>query len=456
AAIPMLSAIGPEMLAEVIRPETLRQLGLDPNTMTGPFFRTLDAFAEKPDQAKEQLDKAMDGPWAAKDCPEIAKWLNANSRPLGRVGEASRRPRYFIPLVPTGELFQMISMLMPNYSSVREAGRALAARAMMRLKEGDLVGACADLLTVHRLARLISQDNTLLARLVGIGLEATACKADKALAATEPGAKQAKQYLADLSALGPLPQATDATDVPERFGHLDYVMSLARAARRGRKAFLQPLQFLLDPNLEPGLEPGGDPGEPVPNVLDWDLLLRSFNERFDKLVAVGKQPTHAARQRAAAVFREQAEALRRKVGRRHGGLKGLSKLLRRAATVQPANRREISKELAEALRAILEPDVTRIHELRDRAVQHFDLAKLALALAVHKAEKGTYPDKLSALAPAYVKAVPKDLFTDRPLVYKRQGKGYILYSLGPNMKDDGGKTRDQDPEDFDIVVKVPK
>ena len=56
---------------------------------------------------------------------------------------------------------------------------------------------------------------------------------------------------------------------------------------------------------------------------------------------------------------------------------------------------------------------------------------------------------------AYVKAIPKDLFTDKPLIYSRKGKGYILYSLGPNMKDDGGVSREQaDSDDFDIVVRV--
>jgi hypothetical protein len=44
------------------------------------------------------------------------------------------------------------------------------------------------------------------------------------------------------------------------------------------------------------------------------------------------------------------------------------------------------------------------------------------------------------------------------LHYQRQGKGYLLYSFGPNGKDDGGKRRDDaaNGEDWDDVsIHVP-
>jgi hypothetical protein len=43
--------------------------------------------------------------------------------------------------------------------------------------------------------------------------------------------------------------------------------------------------------------------------------------------------------------------------------------------------------------------------------------------------------------------VPLDPFTDRPFIYRRTEKGYVLYSLWWNLKDDGGGERD-------MVVKV--
>ena len=39
------------------------------------------------------------------------------------------------------------------------------------------------------------------------------------------------------------------------------------------------------------------------------------------------------------------------------------------------------------------------------------------------------------------------------LVYKRMGAGYLLYSVGSNRKDDGGKDKPEGEMD-DIVVEV--
>jgi hypothetical protein len=40
--------------------------------------------------------------------------------------------------------------------------------------------------------------------------------------------------------------------------------------------------------------------------------------------------------------------------------------------------------------------------------------------------------------PTYLAAVPTDPFDGQPLRYKKLAKGYIVYSVGENGKDDGG------------------
>ena len=51
------------------------------------------------------------------------------------------------------------------------------------------------------------------------------------------------------------------------------------------------------------------------------------------------------------------------------------------------------------------------------------------------------PGKLSELAPAYLKALPNDPFANYkpPFCYKRTGAHYLLYSIGPDGIDNGGK-----------------
>ena len=65
--------------------------------------------------------------------------------------------------------------------------------------------------------------------------------------------------------------------------------------------------------------------------------------------------------------------------------------------------------------------------------------------------------------PKYLPAIPEDIFSGGPLRYKREGPGYVLYSVGRNGKDDGGRASwDNDQEHpgdnegrDDIAIRVP-
>jgi hypothetical protein len=50
------------------------------------------------------------------------------------------------------------------------------------------------------------------------------------------------------------------------------------------------------------------------------------------------------------------------------------------------------------------------------------------------------PDTLQDLVPKYISAVPQDPFSGREMLYKYDQDGYVIYSIGDNLKDDGGET----------------
>ena len=53
---------------------------------------------------------------------------------------------------------------------------------------------------------------------------------------------------------------------------------------------------------------------------------------------------------------------------------------------------------------------------------------------------GQYPQKLNELVTAeYLKQLPMDPFSDRPLVYKKRDDNFLLYSVGRNFTDDDGE-----------------
>ena len=70
----------------------------------------------------------------------------------------------------------------------------------------------------------------------------------------------------------------------------------------------------------------------------------------------------------------------------------------------------------------------------------FELDKLAFALAAYRADHGIYPVKLGDLVPKYVAEVPKDICNDSELHYRQEADGFLLYSVGNNGRDDGGKS----------------
>jgi len=67
-------------------------------------------------------------------------------------------------------------------------------------------------------------------------------------------------------------------------------------------------------------------------------------------------------------------------------------------------------------------------------------ARTGLACKLYKGRTGEYPEALGALVPGILKEVPIDPFTGKPLVYRKEGKGFIVYSLGSNEKDDNGRS----------------
>lgn len=66
------------------------------------------------------------------------------------------------------------------------------------------------------------------------------------------------------------------------------------------------------------------------------------------------------------------------------------------------------------------------------------ILRVELALQEYRGRRGAYPEALAALAPAILPVVPDDPYSGQPFRYLTGHGGYKLYSVGPNLKDDGG------------------
>ncbi|MCS7191486.1 MAG: hypothetical protein NZ937_00680, partial [Armatimonadetes bacterium] len=66
------------------------------------------------------------------------------------------------------------------------------------------------------------------------------------------------------------------------------------------------------------------------------------------------------------------------------------------------------------------------------------IAQTAIALRLYWHEHGRYPENLSQLVPKFLSSVPIDPFDGKPIRYKRLKQGFKIWSVGENLKDDGG------------------
>jgi len=100
-----------------------------------------------------------------------------------------------------------------------------------------------------------------------------------------------------------------------------------------------------------------------------------------------------------------------------------------------------------------------LFQLRDRSVQlqadyeaKLECFKLALALKIYRQGHGNYPEQLASLSPEVIPELPLDPFTGKDYVYHKEGRGFILYSIGPNERDDNGIYDQKQSQKFDDIA----
>lgn len=99
-----------------------------------------------------------------------------------------------------------------------------------------------------------------------------------------------------------------------------------------------------------------------------------------------------------------------------------------------------ARDKGHVISAVLLPALGTAIEKAADAAARLRLARVALAVERHRlAHQNALPETLDQLVPQFLDAVPADPYDGRPLRYaKTPPKGYTLYSVGKDRKDDGG------------------
>jgi hypothetical protein len=435
---------GPHPNGLTMAPEYFEWLGIQPPPERGTYFVPLARFLKdrkvvppRPDdEIDDRLARAGQRPWAPEQYPEVNAWLEGNGGPLALALEASKRPHYFSPLVPPDSkrgALGLLSAPLPSHNC-RDIASALLARAMRSVAEGRCDQARQDLLACHRLARLVPHGGTSLDGLIGIALDAIAANGDLALLDSgKPSAKQIQNYLHDLGQLRPMPPLADAVGFHERLTFVQVVLWVERGG-------MQALEELNGAAAKPARH------RPVENV-DWNAALRTGDRWYDRLVAALRLRNPTTREAEFARIGAAVKRLKKDLVE-SGDIPGV--LLGGGESAEYRGKR-----IGELLICLLLPATGKFSQAADRHEQTQRNLHLAFALAWYHKEHGRYPDKLEALAPAYLAEIPRDLFSGKALIYRPAGKGYLLYSVGVNGRDDRGRSYEDDPPGDDLVVRMP-
>ncbi|MFH1732523.1 MAG: type II secretion system protein GspG [Planctomycetota bacterium] len=109
---------------------------------------------------------------------------------------------------------------------------------------------------------------------------------------------------------------------------------------------------------------------------------------------------------------------------------------------------------------MLLPALSRARAEAEECGASVEMLRIAVAIKMFQQDVGEYPESLRLLtANKFLKELPVDPFSGEPFVYKVKGGEFVLYSIGANFKDDGGKFgRENDFLDWGISskLKVPK
>ncbi|MGB8854094.1 MAG: hypothetical protein WCC69_11065 [Pirellulales bacterium] len=367
------------------------------------YLRAFEAIAADPSLGGK--DSPLSQPVTADvTSPRVTELLARHAATLELLRQATDRP---------GCRFQRdwtrpsISMVLPEVQEMRQAARLLALAARRAMADGDAAAALRDVVRIHRVGIHASGEPILICGLVGQAIDTLALQT---LAGVLPRLEQQDLPLLDQPAVSdflgtPLSYqrhflgeeafglATFGDLADGRHGIYNLVLLNALGDRSGSSAsewFLaEPVSFLYRCFLLPA-----------------DLAVyRAHMEGHQRFIArsvTGRSPSEFATQRGEVADESS---------------------LRRAGLITSA----MAPALANALQS----------EMKGRALHR--AAEVLVAATRARLAGGTLPDTVDALVPGRLPVVPRDPFADgKPLIARRVGSVWSVYSVGPDGEDDGG------------------
>lgn len=327
---------------------------------------------------------------------EDAEWLReklaeaGRTEAMGTLREASLKPHSVFAI--RWDLGP--SALFPHYAKMRAATRVMVQKANLAAYDGDMAEALDWHATVLRMSRHVIDEPALIADLVGIAMQSMSFRALKYLL---------RDYEVPRGAADELDAALADFDMQAALKHA-LIGSRALGLQCFDMAYENPVTFMQQSGSVPtGFEALGTIGRVFGPMRKADTL--TYLRYMRESISLAERPARVGRVKADALTQE-IESLQ-------------------------FWQAPLTRMLGPAL-------FDRAGSKTDQAVANITMCRLVLALKAHRRDTGAYPASLKELQPTLGWTIPDDPFSGKPYVYRRQGDGFILYSLGTNEIDDGG------------------
>lgn len=468
--------MGPKQVNEDVRKLYFERLGIPVPPEEGEYYQSAFDFRNQQSflpESKleitedEAIEIATTEPWTGKSHPWLIPWLTANEYRLDTLAHASRRSHRYDPFVSEDASTGMMFVLLPADNAVPKAVEGLRLRAMYQAGHNKIDAACDDLIAADRIGRRFAQGYTTVSILTGHRiLKSTNVAIPVVLQLPGLKPEHVRRLRRERRSL-PAPKGLleIADDDGDRILALDISQQLRR---RGVKAWVDLLDAADERPPRSTTERGKDEPAPRPNPfrlvfdkmlqndVDWNDVMRDVNKEYDKLVEI-----------ARLSYAERKPKLEYLEYRTKGT--GLSVILN-LDDFTPTAVNVLATQIILGLNFEV---ITKLDDMLTESAARERLTDVALDLAEYRLLYRTYPDRLEQLAAIEGASSRVDPYTERELRYRRNGIGYVLYSLGPNQQDDDGRAAPKalgstslitdfakdmaaKRSDDDLVIRVPR
>jgi hypothetical protein len=446
AMVLLMQALGPKIEGGRLPPEFYQRLGIAEPEEKGAYFVNFRQFAkgkEWPENIdfytiNEWLGHATSRAWKSEEFPRVVEWIGINEKPMQVFEQASKRMRFLAPLShpPDLELHQrlLFAAIIPWVGPIEDAIDLLIARAQWRIAEKQYDPAWQDFVTAIRLGRLVAQGPTLVESLGAARIETMAYRGIFSLLnSSDLQMDFLMRAQKEFDRLPTRPELAQRIQVGERCMALDALLAQHRYGPNATEAY-----------MGKKFEPSDRRVLNSYRKLDWDPELKKINAWYDQMVAILKEKDRVKQQGEFQQMLMTTYSMRTKIDDERNSFWRFFDSTQTRLT-----------RMADIMIVMLAPAIQRVQLTRDRMLQHERLVRVGLALAIYQKEKGTYPTSLAELAPKYIATIPDDLFTGKPMIYRKTDDGYLLYSVGPNGLDEEGRDEKSEQRGDDIVLRIP-